>query len=156
MDPTGANGAFDTLGTIDGFDRVMSAATLRRLAADAEIIPVVLGGKSEPLDVGRTKRLFTRAQRIALAERDGGCASCGRNIAYIDAHHISWWKRHAGRTSIDNGVLLCTHCHHQIHLGGWRIIASRHEIRFIPPPHIDPEQRPRLGGRARFELRHVA
>lgn len=144
------------LGSIDGFDRTMSAATLRRMAADAEIIPVVLGGRSEPLDVGRAKRLFTRAQRIALAERDGGCASCGRNIGYVDAHHIRWWERDTGPTDLDNGALLCTHCHHQVHRDGWRIIARRHEIRFVPPPHVDPEQRPRLGGRARFELRDAA
>ncbi|WP_022890504.1 HNH endonuclease signature motif containing protein [Agromyces italicus] len=144
------------LGSIDGFDRVASAATLRRMAADAEIIPVVLGGRGEPLDVGRAKRLFTRAQRVALAERDGGCASCGRNIGYVDAHHISWWERDTGPTDLDNGVLLCTHCHHQVHRDGWRILARRHEIWFVPPPHVDPDQRPRLGGRARFELRGVA
>lgn len=143
-------------GTIDGFDRVVSAATLRRLAADAEIIPMVLGGRGEPLDVGRARRLFTRAQRIALAERDGGCASCGRNVGYVEAHHIRWWQRDIGPTDLDNGVLLCTHCHHQMHRDGWRIIARRDEIWFVPPPHIDPEQRPRLGGRARFELRDVA
>ncbi|MFF2277495.1 DUF222 domain-containing protein [Agromyces sp. NPDC058126] len=144
------------LGSIDGFDRVMSAAMLRRMAADAELIPMVLGGRSEPLDVGRAKRLFTRAQRLALAERDGGCASCGRNIGYVDAHHIRWWERDTGPTDLDNGVLLCTHCHHQVHRDGWRIFASRHEIWFIPPPHVDPGQRPRLGGRARFELRDAA
>ncbi|MFF2494950.1 DUF222 domain-containing protein [Agromyces sp. NPDC058064] len=148
--------AIGALGTIDGIDRVVSAAALRRLAIDAEIIPIVLGGRGEPLDVGRAKRLFTRAQRLALAERDGGCASCGRNIGYVDAHHIRWWERDAGPTDLDNGVLLCTHCHHQVHRDGWRIVARRHEIWFVPPPHIDPEQRPRLGGRARFELRDVA
>ncbi|MFE6967601.1 DUF222 domain-containing protein [Agromyces sp. NPDC057679] len=144
------------LGSIDGFDRVLSAAMLRRMAADAELIPMVLGGRSEPLDVGRSKRLFTRAQRLALAERDGGCASCGRNIGYVDAHHIRWWERDSGSTDLDNGVLLCTHCHHQVHRDGWSIISRRHEIWFLPPPHVDPEQRPRLGGRARFELRDVA
>lgn len=131
----------------------ISAAAARRLAVDAELIPAVLGGESLPLDFGRTRRLFSRAQRIALAERDGGCAACGRNVAYVDAHHIDWWKRDRGRTDLRNGVLLCSHCHHLMHREGWRIRADRRSVWFIPPPHVDPDQRPRPGGRARFELR---
>jgi len=139
--------------TIDGLDRPVSAAAARRLAVDAEFVPAVLGGDPLPLDLGRSRRLFSRAQRLALGERDGGCASCGRNIAYVDAHHIDWWHRHRGRSDLENGVLLCSHCHHQVHREGWRIRADRREVWFMPPPHLDPEQRPRLGGRARFELR---
>lgn len=139
--------------TIDGLDRPISAAAARRLAVDAEFVPAVLGGEALPLDLGRSRRLFSRAQRLALGERDGGCASCGRNIAYVEAHHLDWWHRHRGRSDLDNGVLLCSHCHHQVHRDGWRIRADRREVWFVPPPHLDPEQRPRLGGRARFELR---
>jgi hypothetical protein len=51
----------------------ISAATARRLAAQGEIIPVVLGSASEPLDQGRAIRLATEPQRRALAVRDGGC-----------------------------------------------------------------------------------
>ena len=123
------------------------------MAADAELIPAVLGGDSIPLDLGRAARLFTRAQRLALGERDGGCASCGQNIAYVEAHHIAWWQRDAGPTDLSNGVMLCSFCHHMIHREGWKIHSSPNEVWFIPPPHIDPAQVPRLGGRARFELR---
>lgn len=141
------------LGTaeIDGIDRPIAATTARRLAADAELIPVVLGTDGAPLDLGRAARLFSRSQRLALGERDGGCASCGQNITYANAHHIEWWQRDLGRTDLDNGVLLCSHCHRQVHLEGWQIRATPTEIWFIPPPHIDPEQRPRQGGRARFD-----
>ncbi|WP_173922486.1 HNH endonuclease signature motif containing protein [Agromyces sp. Marseille-P2726] len=142
--------------TVDGIDQPIAASTARRLCADAELIPVVLGGGGLPLDLGRSARLFTRAQRLALAERDGGCASCGQNIAYVDAHHIRWWERHLGRTDLSNGVLLCSFCHHMIHRDGWQITASPGEVWFIPPPHVDPHQKPRLGGRARFELSAVA
>ena len=138
---------------IDGLDQPVSAATARRMAADAELIPAVLGGESIPLDLGRAARLFTKAQRLALGERDGGCASCGQNITYVEAHHIDWWERDAGPTDLSNGVLLCSFCHHMIHREGWQIQASPNEVWFIPPPHIDPAQVPRLGGRARFELR---
>ena len=138
---------------IDGFDQPISAATARRMAADAELVPAVLGGESLPLDLGRATRLFTKAQRLALGERDGGCASCGSNIAYVEAHHIDWWERDTGPTDLSNGVLLCSFCHHMIHREGWEIRPGPSEVWFIPPPHVDPARVPRLGGRARFDLR---
>ncbi|WP_438854381.1 HNH endonuclease signature motif containing protein [Agromyces sp. M3QZ16-3] len=138
---------------IDGLEQPISPATARRMAADADIIPAVLGGESLPLDLGRAARLFTKAQRLALGERDGGCASCGQNIGYVEAHHIDWWERDAGPTDLSNGVLLCSFCHHMIHRDGWRIHAGPTDVWFIPPPQIDPARVPRLGGRARFELR---
>src|SRR5699024_11912751 len=52
----------------------LSPGAIRRLACDAQIIPIVLGGPSEPLDVGATKRLFTPAQRSAVLLRDKGRA----------------------------------------------------------------------------------
>jgi hypothetical protein len=137
---------------VDGFEQPVAAATARRLAADAELIPAVLGGESLPLDLGRSARLFTRAQRLALGERDGGCASCGQNVGYVEAHHIRWWERDAGPTDLSNGVLLCGFCHHSVHRDGWEIRADPGGVRFIPPPHIDPDRVPRLGGRARFEV----
>jgi hypothetical protein len=137
---------------IDGIDQPISATTARRMSADAELIPAVLGGEGVPLDLGRSARLFSRAQRLALAERDGGCASCGQNIAYVDAHHIRWWERDTGPTDLSNGVMLCSFCHHRVHREAWSIRASRTEVWFIPPPHIDPAQIPRRGGRARFML----
>ncbi|MFE5672587.1 DUF222 domain-containing protein [Agromyces sp. NPDC056523] len=138
---------------IDGLEQPVSAGTARRMAADAELIPAVLGGESLPLDLGRAARLFTRTQRLALGERDGGCASCGQIIGYVEAHHIDWWERDTGATDLSNGVMLCSFCHHMIHRDGWRIHAGPTDVWFIPPPHIDPAQVPRLGGRARFELR---
>ena len=143
---------------IDGIDQPVSGATARRLAASAGIIPMVCGGDGEVLDLGRKKRLFTKAQRLALAERDGGCAhpGCRRPIAHTQAHHIRWWKRHRGPTDLDNGVLLCSFHHHLLHDGGWRIEIRNHRAWFIPPPHVDPEQRPRAGNRSpHLELRRA-
>jgi hypothetical protein len=138
-------------GEIDGIDRPIDAGTARRLAADSEVVPAVFGTGSVPLDLGRSARLFSRAQRLALAERDGGCASCGLNVTYAEAHHIEWWTRDAGPTDLANGVMLCSHCHHQVHDQGWRIRVRDDHVWFIPPPHVDPARVPRLGGRARFD-----
>ncbi len=140
------------LGDSDDLPAPITAGTLRAMAADAEIIPAVLGAKSEALDLGRARRLFTRAQRLALVERDGGCAMCHASPSYCEAHHIQWWDRHRGKTDLDNGVLLCTGCHHRVHRDGWKIEALDGEVWITAPPSVDPSQRPRLGGRARMQL----
>jgi len=51
--------------------------------------------------------------------------------------------------------LLCSFCHHTVHREGWVIRVDAGAVWFIPPPHVDPERAPRLGGRARFELDRV-
>ena len=144
--------ASNGLGTVDGLGQPLTAGQLRRLVADAGIIPAVLGGESEVLDLGRQERLFTRAQRVALVERDGGCASCGAPPSWCDAHHIQWWERDRGKTDIDNGVMLCRSCHTRMHHSGWGITATRAEVFFIPPASVDPTRTPRPGGRKAFDL----
>lgn len=94
----------------------LDAGTLRRLACDADIIPVVLGGDSEPLDVGRAKRLFTGGLRTAIIHRDRGCTfpGCDRPPDWCDAHHVQpWWV--GGETSLDNAALLCARHHTIVH-----------------------------------------
>ncbi|WP_460794249.1 HNH endonuclease, partial [Marisediminicola antarctica] len=110
-------------------------------------IPAVLGGNSQILDLGTGRRLFTRAQRIAFAERDGGCAitGCGRPPSYTEAHHIHWWS-HGGTTNLNNGILLCTGHHHIIHKG-WTVQITDNTPWFTPPTHIDPTRTPKRGGK---------
>ena len=92
--------------------------TARRLACDATIIPMVLGAHSEILDVGRTKRLVTPAQRRALEFRDRGCvfAGCQAPNWWCDAHHLLEWALD-GPTDLDNLGLLCERHHTKIHHG---------------------------------------
>jgi hypothetical protein len=141
--------------TIDGITAPVSVATARRMAAGGRIISCVLGGESQVLDWGRSKRLFTPTQRLALVERDGGCAMCGAPPGHTKVHHIRWWGRDAGPTDLNNGVLLCESCHHRIHDNGWEIhidgTGVKAKVWFIPPPHVDPARTPRLGGRARYD-----
>ncbi|HEY2089211.1 MAG TPA: DUF222 domain-containing protein [Mycobacterium sp.] len=68
----------------------ISATQARMLACEAKIIPVVLGGHGQPLDVGRARRSATPAQRCALAIRDGGCAfpGCDAPPQRCIPHHI--------------------------------------------------------------------
>lgn len=94
----------------------MSAGQARRLACEAATIPVVLGTKSQPLDLGRAARLFTKAQRTALGLRDGGCTAngCETSASGCHAHHDDPWSRH-GRTDLANGRLLCPRHHRLAH-----------------------------------------
>ena len=66
------------------------------LACDARIIPAVLGGPSQVLDVGAASRSFPAAIRRAITLRDRGCTwpGCDRKPGWCDAHHI----RPLGRT----------------------------------------------------------
>ena len=95
----------------------LSAGEVRRLACTANIIPAVLGGKSEILDLGRSSRLFRPAQRKAMIIRDRECRAEGCTIpgAWCEAHHWgrSWAK--GGRTDLKDGVLLCPWHHHRVH-----------------------------------------
>lgn len=142
--------------TVDGLAQPVPASTIRRLAADAQVIPCVLGGESEILDWGRAKRLFTSPQKLALGERDGGCISCGAPPAWCHGHHLDWWDRDHGRTDLSNGVLLCTGCHHRLHADGWEVKVDGPgldaQVWLLPPPWIDAQRTPRLAGRSRYTL----
>ena len=94
----------------------MSAGQARRLACEAGIIPVVLDSKSHPIDIGRAARLFTKAQRIALGLRDGGCTAkgCETSASGCHAHHDDPWSR-GGATDLANGRLLCPRHHRLAH-----------------------------------------
>ncbi|HWU32578.1 MAG TPA: hypothetical protein VN108_06875, partial [Marmoricola sp.] len=95
----------------------ITAAQARRLACNANIIPVVLGGKSEILDLGRTSRLFTTAQRKAMALRDKTCRAedCTVPAAWCEAHHHQQPWSKGGKTNLDDGKLLCSWHHHRAH-----------------------------------------
>ncbi|WP_284752253.1 HNH endonuclease signature motif containing protein, partial [Arthrobacter sp. efr-133-R2A-120] len=126
------------------FTGPVPAATLRRLACDADIIPVVLGGEGQVLDIGRASRIFPPHLRKAITARDKGCAfpGCTMPAPWCEAHHIEYWSR-GGPTSAANGTLLCSHHHHLIHKEDWRIQVQTGVPWFIPPPHIDPDRKPR-------------
>lgn len=94
----------------------LSIAQVRRLACAAGVLPAVLGGRGEVLDVGRKRRFFTYAQRVALAIRDQGCRAegCDLPAGMCEAHHLDPWGA-GGRTDLDRGILLCSYHHHRIH-----------------------------------------
>jgi hypothetical protein len=95
--------------------------TARMLACDAGIIPAVLGGASEVLDLGRSTRTWSRAQRRAAKIRaNGHCESprCRAAIVRCDLHHEDYWE-HGGHTNFDRAVYLCSYHHWLEHHTNW-------------------------------------
>lgn len=126
------------MGFADGLGSgAISVDRLRRWACDAEVIPVVLGGDGQPLDVGRSMRTAPRWLRRALRQRDGGCAfpNCPVPPQWCEAHHVQHWAQ-GGETSLDNGVLLCCAHHDLLHHGEWTVTITDGFPLFHPPPWI--------------------
>jgi hypothetical protein len=94
----------------------LATSAARRLACNAGIVPAVLGGRSEVLDLGRTRRLHSKAQRYALSLRYDTCAAegCERPFAWCDIHHPDPWSC-GGPTDLDNALPLCGHHHRRAH-----------------------------------------
>jgi 5-methylcytosine-specific restriction protein A len=134
---------------IAGIDEPTSARTARRMACNARIIPVVLGGDSQPLDIGAGRRLFSKAQRQAMAVRDGGCLWPGCDVppGQCEAAHITPWSLEP-RTDLANGMLLCRFHHRRFDVDGWTLEHHGGHRYLVPPPWVDASRAPRRVGSA--------
>jgi hypothetical protein len=101
----------------------LPVATARRHACDANIIPIVLTGNSQPLDVGRARRHATPAQRTALRTMYRTCAvaDCETSFDNTEIHHLAEWDKHHGPTDLNNLLPICTYHHHRAHEGRWQL-----------------------------------
>ncbi|MCY7341945.1 MAG: HNH endonuclease [Pseudonocardia sp.] len=122
----------------------LSAESLRMLACDAAVIPIVMNGAGQPLDVGRATRTIPDGLRRAVTTRDRGCAhpGCDRTPSWCEIHHVREWEAH-GETALRNLVMLCRIHHRQLHHSEWLVHIRDGLPEFVPPAWIDPEQRPR-------------
>jgi hypothetical protein len=109
--------------------------TVRRLACEAAIVPIVLNSAGEVLDCGREVRVANRAQRRALRAMYHTCAypHCDVSFDRCDIHHVIAWLRH-GRTDLDNLLPLCSRHHHLVHEGRWRLTLDKHRVITIHRP----------------------
>ena len=120
------------------------AHKIRQMACDAEVLPAIFRGASQPLDLGRARRIASPAQRITLIARDRKCIGCGASADWCQAHHIIPWQP-GGPTDLDNLCLLCSRCHHKVHDNGWQVRRTptgQHSLR-PPPTHYGRPHRPR-------------
>jgi hypothetical protein len=104
----------------------ISNEELRRLACEASILPMVMGGSSVPLDLGRASRLFTKAQAVSLSAMHDTCAAegCDRPFAWTELHHRVPWSQ-GGPTDLENAAPLCGYHHRRVH-------DTRYEHQWLP------------------------
>ncbi|WP_194903983.1 HNH endonuclease signature motif containing protein [Quadrisphaera sp. INWT6] len=121
----------------------LSPTALQRHACDAVVDRVVLDRRGAVVRMESVGRLANRAQRRALAARDGGCAfpGCGAPATWCEAHHVVFWSQ-GGATELSNLVLLCSRHRTEIHLGHWTITVRDAVPWFVPPPWVDRERTP--------------
>jgi hypothetical protein len=144
LDDLRGNTDSDTAGGTADLDTgagTITAGAARRIACDAHTIPVVLGARSEPLDVGRATYTVPQLMRRALIARDRGCTfpGCDRPPGWCDSHHIIHWAD-GGPTALTNLTLLCDRHHRLIHAQEWHIRITGGHPEFIPPRWLDPDQ----------------
>jgi hypothetical protein len=111
----------------------LTAAAVRRLACQADLVPVVLDTAGHVLDLGHTARLASPAQRAALWLEEPECTyqGCTMPGQWCIAHHAIWWSR-GGATDHDNLHLLCPRHHTKVH---------EHDLHYVKDPDGTPAWR---------------
>jgi hypothetical protein len=130
-------------GAIEGSGNAVSFPTVARQLCESGTLGLKFDGNGQVIDLGREIRLFTGAQRDALAARDGGCRApgCEKPPSWTEAHHIDYWARDRGKTNIADGVLLCRYHHMLIHNNNWEILRRDGTYWLRPPASVDVQQR---------------
>jgi hypothetical protein len=126
-----------------GLGQRIRVSTAFRLAHQGCVAWAVHDSTGSILAHGRGRRLASKEQAEALLVRDGGCAFPGCDIpaSWCERHHVWEWLT-GGPTDVDNLVLLCRYHHSRFAQQKWRIDMRDGVPWFIPPPIIDPEQKP--------------
>ena len=138
--------------TADG--TLIPAAKVLELAEQADIIPTVLNASGAVLEQGRSRRIATRAQTLALYAQDGGCSfpGCAHPPQYCERHHVVPWID-GGQTDLNNLALLCVYHHHNFFARGWTCrINSDGLPEWTPPKWVDRNQTPMINNRIRAAL----
>lgn len=128
-------------GYLDGDAQPVSRETVDRFVCDTGLVGLKLDTFGQPLNLGRTQRLFSPGQRLAISVRDGGCVfpGCSKPPSACEVHHIVEW-RNGGLTNVADGVLLCRHHHMLLHNNHWRIVRKPDGYWLRPPRERDPSQ----------------
>ena len=119
----------------------VSAETVRKLACEGSLIPMVFNSDGVVLDMGRKTRFATANQRLALKARYENCCAvpgCDRPFEWCHIHHIDHWEN-GGATDIENLIPVCTRDHTLIHDGRLqieRINGVDHWNRKPEPPRV--------------------
>jgi hypothetical protein len=139
----------------------LSPDQLLRIAEEAEIWPTIIDRNGVPLALGRTQRLASRGQTMALIARDGGCSfpGCTHPPSWCDRHHIVDWIL-GGRTDLDKSRL--PYAYHMTHEDrrqdhdGARVLAGIDGSLWSPTQYRRTAQRESAGrGQPRRDVRRA-
>lgn len=125
----------------------ISTTEIRRRLANDGVIPIVLGGDGEILDLGRERRQLSEKLKLAVQARDGGCLFPGCTVPpeLCEYNHIDQWQ-HGGRTSVNMIHMACVNHHHMIDNGELKVVIYQGLPHVILPKYLDPDQLPRRNG----------
>ncbi|MDQ2837505.1 MAG: HNH endonuclease [Actinomycetota bacterium] len=130
------------------FGQKLTVDQALRIADQASIAWIVHNSNGGILNYGRTRRIATQGQTLALIARDKGCSfpGCTDPPEWTERHHIQPWTQ-GGTTDLGNMCLLCDHHHDRINTHQWRITMKNNVPWFTPPPWQDPTQTPQRNHR---------
>ena len=119
----------------------INTTTLRRFTCDAALSAILLAPSGAVMNLGRTVRCATPAQRRALLARDTGCVipGCETPSAQLDVHHVVPWAA-GGTSDVDNLVLACGPHHTMIELGTWSVRMVHGLPQVQAPRWVDPDR----------------
>ncbi|MBI3228314.1 MAG: DUF222 domain-containing protein [Mycolicibacterium cosmeticum] len=121
----------------------LSIPDMMRLAAHAHhYFLLYRHHTAEPLYLGRTKRLASKAQRLVAYARDRGCTKpgCFRTADHCQANHVHDWAA-GGHTNADTIILGCGPDNLTAYDTGWtNRIRPDGRAEWIPPPLLNTGQ----------------
>jgi hypothetical protein len=127
----------------------LSTTEILALAGQADVIPTVLSRTGAVLDLGRSRRVATASQTLALIARDGGCSfpGCAHPPEFCERHHIVGWVD-GGETNLANLTLLCRYHHHNFVSRGWTCRLNADGLpEWLPPRWLDRTRQPLVNTR---------
>jgi hypothetical protein len=112
----------------------VSREVARRLACDAKVLVSADAADGRSLNLGRTRRDPSDAQRLEIRRRDKGCRFPGcTHTEFTDVHHVRHWVD-GGPTDVENLVELCDQHHRCVHEMGWKMSGDANvELTFESP-----------------------
>ncbi len=133
---------------------LIKTGTALAAADQADLYWAVKDSAGQILHLGRTRRIASLPQTIALYARDRGCSFPGCDIPpeWCERHHVVSWAD-GGLTDLNNLTLLCSYHHHNFLSKGWECRINHQGLpEWLPPWYIDRARTPMINNRIRAAL----
>lgn len=122
-------------GQISGITDPIPGSVVTQFICDGGFQSVILSPNGRIIKLGSKSRFFTKAQRRAIAARDGlTCIvpGCRIPVTACEAHHVKPDHK-GGPTHTDNGVMACWYHHRMLDTGTWTI-TMQNGVPTVHPP----------------------